>query len=252
MDKKLLFLIALAILGSGGFFAYRKMYYKPEGISYEIKPRLAIQSGDSIEFSDKTPGASRWKWDFGDGEYSADQSGFHTYLSGGDFFVTHTVYGSFGIQQKRDTVHVIARNIISTPAGPSIIGPESVKVGVPAKWESSTTAGTYEWKVEGDAVLSGNVQKGNNATYAFKSAGQRTLVLSTHNPDAVTRRTVMVMAADQPKAAAPAPVHTTAAIPMPPQQHAAAPAKPKPAQHNTPAHKGNNLEDLGDGVEIKK
>jgi PKD repeat protein len=250
MDKKLLFLIALAILSSGGFFAYRKIYYKPEGISYEIKPRGAIQSGDSIAYSDKTPGATRWKWDFGDGEYSADQSGHHTYLSAGKFDVTLTAYGPFGVQKKTESVTVIGRDIVSTPAGPSIIGPESVKIGVPARWESSATAATYEWKVEGDALLGSNVQKGNNATYAFKSAGQRTLVLSTHNPDAVTRRSIMVMAAEQPQVK---PAQTTAAIPMPPQQHAAPPARPKPTHHDAPAHKGgNNLEDLGDGVEIKK
>jgi hypothetical protein len=250
MDKKLLFLIALAILGSGGFFAYRKMYYQPKGISYEIKPRQAIGAGDSISYSDNTPGATRWKWDFGDGEYSADQSGHHTYLSGGKFDITLTAYGPFGVQKRTETVTVLNRDIVSEPAGPSIIGPESVKMGVPAKWETSASAGSLEWKVEGDAVLAGNVQKGNAATYAFKSAGQRTIVLTTHKPDAVTRRSVMVLAAEQPQAR-PAP--PTASIPMPPQQHAAAPAKPKPAHHDAPAHKGGNgLEDLGDGVEIKK
>jgi PKD repeat protein len=246
MDKRILILIAIFIFGSASLLAYRKIYYKPEGISYEIKPLGAIRAGDSIVFNDKTKGASRWKWDFGDGEFSADQSGSHVYLSPGKFEVTLTAYGPFGVQKKSDMVTVTGNDIMASPAPTSIAGPAEVRAGSAASWESGTKADSYEWKVEGDAALAANTQKGNTATYTFKSAGQRTLVLTTKNPDAVTRRSVTVMGAE-PVAK---PVTTASAIPMPPQH--AQTAKPKPVHHDAPKQKGNALDDLGDGVEIKK
>jgi PKD repeat protein len=248
MDKRLLILIGIALLSSAGFFAYRKIYYKPEGIKYTIKPRDVLKTGDSISFSDQTPGASRWKWDFGDGEYSADQSGYHTYLSAGKYDVSLTAYGPFGVQKKTETVTVIPNDILSQTVAPGISGGTTAKVGIPATWTSSVNAAGYEWKVEGDAALAGNKQKGNSATYTFKSGGQRTLVLTTHEPDAVLKRDIFV-AAPEPIAK---PVATNAPIQMPPQ-HSTSPAKPKPAvQHPHQQAKGNGLEDLGDGVEIKK
>ncbi len=115
MDKRLILLIALALVGSGSFAAYRKLMYKPEGIKYAIKPNAPIKTGDSIAYEDNTAGASRWKWDFGDGEFSADQQGHHTYLAPGTYTVTLTAFGSFGMQQKSDKVNVLASDIVAAP-----------------------------------------------------------------------------------------------------------------------------------------
>jgi PKD repeat protein len=116
MDKRLLILIGVSLLSSAGFFTYRKLLYKPDGISYSIKPRDVINAGDSIAYSDQTPGASRWKWDFGDGEFSADQSGHHTYLASGRFPVKLTVYGPFGVlKDEKNIVTVASEDIISVP-----------------------------------------------------------------------------------------------------------------------------------------
>lgn len=246
MDKRLLILIGIFILGSASLFAYRKMYYKPEGIKYTIKPLNAIKAGDSIAFSDQTPGASRWKWDFGDGEYSTEQSGNHTYQSAGTFPVTLTVYGPFGSQRENNKVTVVANNVAAVAAGPAILGPADAKAGVPATWGSSITASSYEWKVEGEPSPA---QKGTTATYAFKSAGKHTLVLTTHSPDNTIRRDITVVAADQPAAQKPAPA--TASAQMPPQRPAQQAAKPKPVHHEV-RKGGNTLEDLGDGEVIKK
>src|SRR4051812_5066788 len=105
MDKRIIFLIIIFWVCSLGFFLYRKLYYKPEGISYNIRPREGmIRTGDSILFQDQTKGANRWKWDFGDGEFSGEQSGQHLYLVPGQFKVRLTVYGSFGSMQDEKTV----------------------------------------------------------------------------------------------------------------------------------------------------
>jgi PKD repeat protein len=187
MDKRLLILIAVSILSSAGFFTYRKLVYKPDGISYSIKPRAVINPGDSIAYNDQTPGASRWKWDFGDGEFSADQSGHHTYLSAGKFPVKLTVYGPFGVlKDESNEVTVAARDLISVPR---------------------------------DTVAS----------------------------------TPAVAIKEEPKPATKPVVSASAPIQMPPQQKPAAVEKPKPAaQHGGQKPRGNVLEDLGDGEEIRK
>jgi PKD repeat protein len=186
MDKRLLILIAASILSSAGFFTYRKLVYKPDGISYSIKPRDVINPGDSIAYNDQTPGASRWKWDFGDGEFSADQSGHHTYLSSGQFPVKLTVYGPFGmLKDEKNLVTVADQDNISVPR---------------------------------DTVVS----------------------------------TPAVVVKEEPKPVTKPVVTASAPMQMPPQQKPVQAAKPKPAAQHGQKGKGNVLEDLGDGEEIRK
>ena len=47
--KRLIILIAAFCTVSLGFFLYRKVYYKHEGIRYEIRPRDVIKAGDSFD-----------------------------------------------------------------------------------------------------------------------------------------------------------------------------------------------------------
>jgi len=243
MDKRLLILMAVALLGSSGFFAYRKLYYKPEGIRYTIKPSAVLKAGDSISYEDQTAGASRWKWDFGDGEFSVNQSGYHTFLAPGQYNVTLTAYGPFGMLKQHETMNVVARDILATTTAPGISGPESATAGIPASWQSTARADHYEWKVEGDPMLAHASQQGPSASFTFRNPGRRTLVLHTQNPDGVARYDVMVLAAEQPR---PRPA-VNASIPMPP--HHAVHERPHHSQQ--PQH-GNKLEDLGGPVEIKK
>jgi hypothetical protein len=243
MDKRLIILMAVALLGSSGFFAYRKLVYKPEGIRYTIKPRTALRAGDSISFEDQTPDASRWKWDFGDGEFSVKQSGHHIYLTPGQYKLSLTAYGPFGMLKQHDTV-LVSGDILAKTTTPGILGPSSVIAGAPASWQSAASAEHYEWSVEGDPALARNAQNGAAASFTFKTPGRKTLVLKTQNPNATVRQEVLVAAAAEPVRPKPAVI-----IPMPP--HQAAHARPAHPQHQQ-QQRGNKLEDLGGPVEIKK
>ncbi len=247
MDKRLIILIAVFCAASLGFFLYRKMYYKHEGIRYTIKPRGGITVSDSISYQDLTEDANRWKWDFGDGEYSALASGSHTYAAPGMYIVKHTVYGSFGVlkNEKTDTVLVESSQApVAASAAPSILGPDEMQVGKPAKFESDMAAAGYEWHVEGDAHMAGRTDKGGNVTYAFGSAGVRTIVLKTTNPDHEARKSIAVLAAAAP-VAAPAPQPRPAQPMTMPKPKPAQPAKSKP-------HGNNGLPDLDNGVEYQR
>jgi PKD repeat protein len=243
MDKRLIILISAFCAVALGFFVYRKMYYKHDGIRYTIKPRGLISAGDSIVFQDQTDAASRWKWDFGDGEYSAANAGTHTYMAPGMYVVKHTVYGSFGVlkNERADTIVVRSGNTMPVAALPSIMGPADMQVGKPSTFESDMAAATYEWHVEGDPQMAGKTQKNATATFAFSSAGVKTIVLKTTSPNNESRKSVTVAAlAVATPAPQPRPAQT---MPMP---------KPKPVQAPVKKPHGSGLPDLDNGVEYNK
>ena len=244
MDKRLIILIAAFCTVSLGFFLYRKIYYKHEGIRYTIRPREVIKAGDSVVFQDETDGANRWKWDFGDGEYSAKAAGTHSYMAPGKYNIKLTVYGPFGvIKDTKNMVNVVAGNIIPVASSTitTILGPTEIEVGKPATFESDLGAQAYEWKVEGDPRMNGRTDKGDDVTYAFATAGVRTIVLKTTKPDNEARKRVTVVAAAVAAPTRPAPMQ------MPAQPRPATP-RPKPATRPS----GSGLPDLDNGVEYNR
>jgi len=48
----------------------------------------SICKEDSIQFTDMTPNAVSWSWDFGDGNISTEQNPFHKYMTSGTYDVT--------------------------------------------------------------------------------------------------------------------------------------------------------------------
>ncbi len=54
----------------------------------------------TVQFTDKSQGATAWSWDFGDGETSAEQSPSHTYTEGGTYTVVLTITGAWGSDTK--------------------------------------------------------------------------------------------------------------------------------------------------------
>ena len=228
MDRRILIIIAIFLFGSLSFLLYHTFYYKYKGIAYDIRPKKIIYVGDSIVYRDETRGATRWKWDFGDGEYSADQSGTHFYLTPEKFRVILTVYGAFGALKATQEVSVLR------PESPTvqINGAANLVVNNSASFEADMAADDYEWHIEGDPSMSGRVQKSRIAVYNFSNPGIKTIVLVTHHPDNTINKEVSVAAADEPQQAI---------------------VKPHTRPHNNiyrPSHQGGGLEPLGNGVPI--
>lgn len=229
MDKRIIILIIIFFVASLSFFLYRKLYYRHEGISYKIRPRGVIHVNDSIHYEDLTPGATRWKWDFGDGEYSADQSGIHSFLQPGRFKVALTTYGPFGVlKDSQSTVDVISSNIATqiNTTEPAISGPAELRAGQSAEYKTSLAAESYEWKADGDNL---HAQRGSTATYSFNKPGIHSILLTLHNPDSIMRKNVNVIANAAP------------VLPLPPR-------RPTPR----PTRKDDNLPDLSKPVPYHK
>jgi hypothetical protein len=84
----------------------------------------ACVAGQSVSFTDASsvPGASAWRWDFGDGAVSNERNPVHVYESPGSFDVRLTVTGSGGdaVRQKPAEIAVAPapRTISALPETP--------------------------------------------------------------------------------------------------------------------------------------
>lgn len=75
-------------------------------IIIQDKPVVAFTSNDSascaapfaVQFTDQTPGAATWAWDFGDGNTSTLRNPSHTYTAAGNYTVSLTVSTSSGCE----------------------------------------------------------------------------------------------------------------------------------------------------------
>ena len=255
MDKRILLSITVLLLSSVAIAAYRKFLYKHEGIHATVTPRGAVlRVKDSIQFRDLTASADRRMWDFGDGEFSTSESGSHTYLAPGKFRVRLHSHGSFGTLVDSSTEVVVLADETVKPAVPVIRGPEMVMPGEEVAFEAPVTAGSYEWRVEGEASLASNKQQSAIASYKFSTPGKKTLTVVTKNPDQNFTKDILVQTPAPPPAEPAVPI--VSATPPPSRPAADKPrntppprtAKPAPARSNG---ESKPLPDLGEGVIIK-
>jgi hypothetical protein len=95
MDKRIIFVIAGALIFVIGFVLIKMLFFNKEKIEihYVIKNIKNNQAfKDSlVEFSDETKDAIKWKWNFGDGQYSFDKEPKHSFTQFGDYKIQLTV-----------------------------------------------------------------------------------------------------------------------------------------------------------------
>ena len=95
MDKRILLIIAICNAAAISIFFYKRASAAHAAPApHFVIDKDQIYVGDSVTFTDNTPGAISWKWDFGDKEPSFKQKGTHTFLDIGKHRVTVTINGS--------------------------------------------------------------------------------------------------------------------------------------------------------------
>jgi hypothetical protein len=171
MDKRLIFLIVGVLLIASVILVLKKCTNsdRVSKASITISPR-EIKEGDSIIYKDETKGAVRWKWDFGDGETSINNSGAHHYLSAGMYTITEEVYGSFG-KIVDTSAHIIVSSRLSDviPAASfSIDGPATAIVGERVTYVCNTpNVARYLWRSD----ETGHTDTTKKFIYTFTSPG---------------------------------------------------------------------------------
>ncbi len=194
MERKNIILIVAIILVAGGIFAIKKFMGGDSGcpkLIFGISSN-SILAGESIHFEDNTTEANDWKWDFGDGGKSEDQSGDYTYKSAGEFTITLTINGKC---TETTTIKVGDLNISSNDTmqkAVAIIGPASCQVGDAVQFSNSTEGATkWEWQF-GESGSNDKFEQ--NPTYTYNQPGKYTIVLRVDASKAEGRHAITVTA----------------------------------------------------------
>ena len=131
MDKRIILTIIVFNLAAVSLFAFNKYATKAVIINMSLNPKDIVNVGEPVAFSDKTEGASRWKWEFGDGESSYTSNGTHAYLDKGNFTVKLTLEGSFGVLT--DSAKIIVHSVDTVKPQPIVAKPEPMPAPVAAQ-----------------------------------------------------------------------------------------------------------------------
>ncbi|WP_346319692.1 PKD domain-containing protein [Chitinophaga sp. YIM B06452] len=135
--------------------------------------RNEIFLNENLVYTDNTPGSSEWKWEFGDGSKSKEQSGYYRFRESGTYLVRLTVDGK--LQQQfavvvKDTVPMALTDSIR------ISGPTAGVTGMQLRLEAEGEANIFEWSFGETGRVDA---KGRNAYYTYRSPGRYTVSLQT-------------------------------------------------------------------------
>jgi len=217
MDKRILMVIACFWIIASSIFVYQKVFSANRINSpvYTTSIKNNTTSvGEVNHFKDQTEGASRWKWNFGDDQYSFEKEPEHIYTEPGTYTVTLTSYGSFGhIKDDKKTITVKSGTMKSEPVAAVIIGPEILKQQTTATFSTTATAGSYEWSVSGEPQYANASLKTKDITLSFNTPGRKMIVLKLSDPEQTVSKSVEVV------------VEQRAATPPPPQVKKPAPVR---------------------------
>jgi PKD repeat protein len=173
--------------------------------------------GESIIFKANMKKAQKVEWNFGDGTpVSIGEKITHSYTKEGNFLVTATVNGKC---MQSLNVHIsqvaMSENTIATsaPVDPNAItGKDFAAAGELSIYQTSATAGTYEWSIEGNAAFP--PKNGNKVSYSFTDPGTYIVMLKLDNDDSkIYRKTVVVSL--NPAAAKGAAIDELPPLPLP-------------------------------------
>ena len=128
---------------------------------------------EPLVYTDNTPSASRWVWEFGNGDQSMMQSGTYRFPRSGVYIVRVTVDGELREQfpvTVKDTVAVVLDTVIH------ILGPGAAAVGEQVRLEADGNAGVYEWSFGETGRVDA---KGRTVFYNYHLPGQYKVELQT-------------------------------------------------------------------------
>ncbi|MDP4262188.1 MAG: PKD domain-containing protein [Bacteroidota bacterium] len=156
---------------------------KPQ-VNFTVNDSTSCQAPFSVQFTDLTPGASSWLWDFGDGNTSTLQNPVHQYNSIGNYTVSLTVTTVAGCS------NTLVKNAYIK------IQPISISLNVPvggcipftytplATIQTLDPIVSYQWDLgEPGAVF--NVQ--NPPPYTYNNPGSYTITLTVTSASGCTR-----------------------------------------------------------------
>ncbi|RPD43296.1 PKD domain-containing protein [Chitinophaga barathri] len=164
--------ITLAVLLLAVVFLLVKLLMGNREINAHLL-RNEIFLNENLVYTDNTPGASEWKWEFGDGSKSKEQSGYYRFVESGTYLVRLTVDNK--LQQQ---FAVVVKDTVPLPLTDSIriSGPTAGVTGMQLRLEAEGDANIFEWSFGETGRVDA---KGRNAYYTYRSPGRYTVALQT-------------------------------------------------------------------------
>ncbi len=153
-------------------------------VDFTANDSTACSAPFTVQFTDISPAASTWIWDFGDGGTSTQQNPTHTYTSSGNFNVTLTITlpgGCSNTITKYQFIKIQSTtvNIANVPAGgclPFTFSPlpdiQSVDSIVSYMWNMGEPGGTYNTQFP---------------THTYNAAGNYTVTLTVTSQSGCVR-----------------------------------------------------------------
>jgi gliding motility-associated-like protein len=196
-------------------------------VHVEDKPAVAFTAVDTancqapftVQFTDQTPGASQWLWDFGDGNTSTLQNPSHTYTTNGDFNVSLTVTTAGGCSNTLvKTPYVLVRPIsivLNLPTG----GCEPLTFTPVATIVSLEPITTWQWNFGNGNTNPAQTSAQNPPAQLYPTAGQYdvSLTVGTASGCSVTQTALAGVRVGRPPIVnfdPPPPVVTCANVPV--------------------------------------
>ncbi|MEO8403681.1 MAG: PKD domain-containing protein [Chitinophagaceae bacterium] len=144
-------------------------------VDFIVDDSASCKSPFTVQFTDLTPGAASWAWDFGDGNTSTQQNPSHTYTTDGDYTVTLTVTTVSGCSNtKTKTAYIRIKGIIiglNLPQGGCIPFTYTPQANI----ITLDSINTYTWDLgEPGAIF--NIR--NPPPYTYTTAGAFTVSLT--------------------------------------------------------------------------
>ncbi len=170
-----LYIIVSILLLAGLIFLFKSSLFDKRTINARIL-KDEIFLNEDLVYSDNTPNAKAWQWEFGNGDHATQQNGTYRFKKSGAYIVRVTIDGK--LQQQfpvnvKDTVATAVKDTLLT-----INGPTRGIVNEEIRLEAQGNARIYEWSF-GET---GRVDvKGPTALYTYHNPGTYFVKLSTDN-----------------------------------------------------------------------
>lgn len=160
----LYFLLAIILLVSA-IFLIRYFFFNARLVNASVLKNELFVNEDLL-FTDNTPDAKSWLWEFGDGSRSSQQNGSHKYNSSGSYIVRLTVDDKLSAQYAvmvKDTVSIVQDTLLT------VNGPTSGITNEEIRFEAVGPGSLFEWSFGESGRIDA---KGKTALYRFRNPGK--------------------------------------------------------------------------------
>jgi hypothetical protein len=170
-----LYIIISILLLAGLIFLFKSSLFDKRTVSAKVlKDEIFLNEG--LIYSDNTPDAKTWLWEFGNGDKSTQQNGSYKFKKSGAYIVRVTVDGS--LQQQfpvnvKDTLAALVRDTLL-----NINGPTQGIVNEEIRLEAQGNARIYEWSFGETGRVD---MTGPTALYTYRRPGTFLVKLTTDN-----------------------------------------------------------------------